>query len=193
MSKTYGQHCALARALDRVGDRWTLLIVRELLVSPRRWADLKTGLPGVATNLLASRLRELEADGLVRRGDAYELTDLGRQLAEPVHALIRWGGNFMAERGPGDAFSPHWLVVALAAVLPAAREPWRLRVDGVDIVIGVDGPALATQDGDEPLLEADAAAALGLAAGRLSLRDALASGRARLLRGSGEVIEATLP
>src|SRR5688500_18725163 len=164
MPKTYGQHCALARALDRVGDRWTLLIVRELLVGPRRWAALNAGLPGIATNLLAARLRELEDEGIVRHGDTYELTPLGRELAAPVHALIRWGGNFMAEPGPEDAFSPHWLVVALAAVLPAPRDAWRLRVDGVEIVVGPDGPALATAAGDEPVLEADAAAALGLAA-----------------------------
>src|SRR5687768_6525306 len=146
MPKTYGQHCALARALDRVGDRWTLLIVRELLVGPRRWADLKAGLPGVATNLLAARLRELEQEGIVHHGEGlYELTELGRGLGEPVHALIRWGGAFMTAPDPRDAFSAHWLVVALAALLPPVPHPWRLRVDGTDISVGPDGPQLATQ------------------------------------------------
>ena len=192
MPKTYGQHCALARALDRVGDRWTLLIVRELLVGPRRWAELKAGLPGVATNLLAARLRELEQEGVLRHGEAYELTDLGRELAEPVHALIRWGGHFMAEPGPADAFSPHWLVVALAAVLPAAEAPWRLRVQDTEILLGPDGPALAAEPaGDEPVLETDGPTALGLAAGRLSLADALGSGRAQLA-GDRAAVEAAL-
>lgn len=189
MPKTYGQHCALARALDRVGDRWTLLIVRELLVGPRRWADLKAGLPGIATNLLAMRLRELEAEGIVERGEAYSLSPLGRELAEPVHALIRWGGNFMGAPGPGDAFSPNWLVVALAAVLPEGSRPWRLRVDGVDIALGDGAPVLG--GGSGPLLECDGPTALGLAAGRLALRDAITDGRARV-DGDASVIEASL-
>ena len=188
MPKTYGQHCALARALDRVGDRWTLLIVRELLVGPRRWAELKAGLPGIATNLLATRLRELEVEGLVVHGDAYELTPLGRELAEPVHALVRWGGNFMAAPGPRDAFSPHWLVVALAAVLPESERPWRLRVDGVDIALGPDGAALAGEaEGDEPVLACDGPTALALAAGRLALDEAGASGRASVTGDRGPV------
>ena len=192
--KSYGQHCALARALDRVGDRWTLLIVRELLVGPRRWADLKVGLPGIATNLLAARLRELEAEGIVRHGDDYELTELGRGLAEPVHALVRWGGSFMAAAAPDDAFSPHWLVVALGALLRPAERPWRLRVEGTDIALGPGGPQVATSaaDPDEPLLEADRDAALGLAAGALPLADALRDGRARLLAGRADAIEAAL-
>ena len=193
MPKTYGQHCALARALDRVGDRWTLLIVRELLVGPRPWADLKAGLPGIATNLLAARLRELEADGIVRRDQAYELTPLGRELAEPVHALVRWGGNFMAAPGPGDAFSPHWLVVALGAVLPAPARPWRLRVDGVEIALRPDGPALVREPAaGEPVLECDGPTALGLAAGRIGLDEAVASGRARVAAGDAAVVEAAL-
>ena len=193
--KSYGQHCALARALDRVGDRWTLLVVRELLVGPRRWSDLKAGLPGVATNLLAARLRELEQEGIVRHDDGrYELTEIGRGLSEPVRALIRWGGSFMASPAPGDAFSPHWLVVALGALVPGAERPWRLRVEGTDICLDGDGPRLATSPpaAHEPVLEADRDAALGLGAGVLSVGDALRDGRARLLAGDLGVVEAGL-
>lgn len=128
MDKTYGQYCGLARSLDHVGDRWTLLIVRELLVAPARYRELQDGLPGVATNLLAQRLRKLESDGIVRRRFAedgaaavvYELTPLGAGLEDVVLALVRWGTTWM-QPGPGDdAFRPRWLVIALRAVLPDA-------------------------------------------------------------------------
>ena len=104
--RTYHQYCGLALALDRVGDRWTLLIVRELLTAPRRWSELEAALPGIATNLLAQRLRDLEADGLVERmaadgGACYALTADGDALRDAIHALLRWGGRFMGERDSG--------------------------------------------------------------------------------------------
>jgi DNA-binding HxlR family transcriptional regulator len=123
--RTYGQHCALARALDLIGDRWSLLIVRELLVRDCRFVQLRRGLPGVASNLLAERLRELEAaevvgtitaDGVTR----YRLTDRGRALAPVVHELARWGAPAMLA-GPGpDSEQGHWLVTAADALLDGA-------------------------------------------------------------------------
>jgi len=116
--RSYGQYCSIARALDVVGDRWTLLIVRELLLQgPCRFTDLKNGLPGVATNLLSSRLKELEEAGLVSREDApppvatalYELTDDGRALEPVLQALGLWGLRFMSTERPDDAFQAHWL------------------------------------------------------------------------------------
>src|SRR5690349_3555655 len=98
--KSYGQYCSVARALDLLGDRWTLLIVRELLLQgPSRFTELKTGLPGIATNLLSTRLKELEDADLVTRRDApppiatalYELTDSGLALEPVLQALGRWG------------------------------------------------------------------------------------------------------
>src|SRR5215469_12689113 len=98
--RSYGQYCSLAKALDAVGDRWTLLIVRELLLRGAcRYTDLQHGLPGVATNLLSERLKELEEHGIVRREAApppvattlYELTDAGRELEPVLKALGRWG------------------------------------------------------------------------------------------------------
>jgi len=114
VARTYGQHCGLARALDRVGERWTLLVVRELLVGPARYTDLRAALPGMATNLLADRLRALEAEGIVARRElpppaastVYELTEVGRDLEDAVHALIRWGGRWMAEPAPQDVLRP---------------------------------------------------------------------------------------
>ena len=119
--RSYGQYCSIARALDVVGDRWTLLIVRELLLQgPCRYTDLRNGLPGVAANLLSTRLKELEATGLITREDApppiatvlYELTESGRELEPVLKALGLWGLHFMTEERPDDAFQARWLAYA---------------------------------------------------------------------------------
>src|SRR5688572_32363812 len=93
--RNYGQYCGLASALDVVGERWTLLIIRELLLGPRRYGELLAELPGIGTNLLAERLKSLVEMGVltkpVSRDQGYELTELGRQLREPVLMLARWG------------------------------------------------------------------------------------------------------
>lgn len=116
--KSYGQLCAVARALDIVGDRWNLLIVRELLIARRvRFTDLQRGLPGVAPNLLAQRLRDLEGHGVVRRetaippatGTLYALSDRGAQLEGVVRELLRWGATTVADAPPEAAFQMHWL------------------------------------------------------------------------------------
>src|SRR5436305_3979365 len=107
MSKrSYGQYCALARALDVVGERWTALLLRELATGPRRYADLQEALPGVGTSLLAQRLKELEADGVVVKRFlsppaarwVYDLTDDGWELAEALVPLARWGLKRMGAR-----------------------------------------------------------------------------------------------
>lgn len=121
--KQYGQFCALARSLDVVGDRWTLLVVRELLLGPATYGSLLKRLPGIATNLLADRLRELQEAGLVEIGrerrDPYALTLRGQELRPVVRELIRWGGPLM-KPGPGeDVVHEHWLPLALEAVLDA--------------------------------------------------------------------------
>jgi DNA-binding HxlR family transcriptional regulator len=118
--KSYGQYCALARALDHVGDRWTLLIVRELLIAPRRYSQIREALPGVATNLLADRLRALEADELIRKEPegTYGLTRLGRELESAIRGLVRWGAVWMTEGRGSDHFRPQWLAVALNALFP---------------------------------------------------------------------------
>src|SRR5438270_8716701 len=101
--RSYDQYCAVARGLDVIGDRWTLLLVRDLLLGPKRYKDLLEGLPGIGTNLLAARLKELEAAGIVRRGvlpppagsSVYELTDKGQALEPAILALGRWGAQFL--------------------------------------------------------------------------------------------------
>src|ERR687896_1712982 len=110
----YQQYCALARALDVVGNRWTLLIVRELRPGPRRFTDLVDGLPGISRKLLTERLRDLERDGIITRRDlpppaarqVYELTEDGRDLATAMAPLMAWGSRRIAERGSGEFVSP---------------------------------------------------------------------------------------
>ena len=117
--RSYDQYCGLARALDVLGERWTLLIVRNLLLGPQRYSDLLRGLPGITTNLLAKRLQDMEAEGLVERGGgasdspAYRLTDVGRDLEPAIHALGRWGWRRMGKPTGRDRRSIEWLLVAL--------------------------------------------------------------------------------
>ena len=115
--RSYDQYCSVARALDVMGDRWTLLIVRELLLQGAcRFTDLKNGLPGIAPNLLSTRLKELEAAGLITREDApppvatalYGLTESGLALEPAVQALALWGLQFMKDEKPQDSFRAQW-------------------------------------------------------------------------------------
>ena len=123
--KSYHQFCALARGLDVVGDRWTLLVVRELLLGARSFRELQDGLVGISPNLLTDRLQVLQIEGLVARNNAparskavvYTLTDAGASLKDVVFELIRWGARWMAT-GPGtDRVEPQWSVLALRALL----------------------------------------------------------------------------
>jgi DNA-binding HxlR family transcriptional regulator len=186
MSRSYGQYCGLARALDVVGDRWNLLIVRQLLIGPARYRELLDGLGGVATNLLADRLRDLETAGVVERrlaeeGNAivYALTPWGAELREPVEGLIRWSTPLMARGSGGDRFQAEWLVVGLRALLAG-----RAALQAPTVGIAVDGRLLqvrSTRSGVEVALHdgrdldvvvrADAPIVLGLAAGALTLDD----------------------
>lgn len=117
---SYGQFCGLAKGLDVIGDRWTLLIVRELLIrGPCRYTDLRAGLPGIPTNLLADRLRDMEEGGLLRRettpapapAAVYALTPRGEALESVIAALGRWAAPLLAHPDKDDAFLPHWLVL----------------------------------------------------------------------------------
>jgi len=188
MSRSYGQFCGLARALDVVGDRWNLLIVRQLLPAPARYRELLAGLPGVATNLLGDRLRDLEAAGVVERrlaeeGNAvvYALTPWGAELREPVESLIRWATPLMTHGQSGDRFRAEWLVVALPALLAGAKRARRSSTVGIavdDRVLQVrstrSGTEVGAHDGRDldAVVRADAATVLGLAAGELTLDDA---------------------
>jgi DNA-binding HxlR family transcriptional regulator len=185
-ARSYGQYCGLARALDVVGDRWSLLIVRELLVDPRRYGELRAALSGIATNLLADRLRSLESSGVIERqlgetkGVVYALTPWGSQLREAIGALIRWSNPLMGS-GPGDdAFQPHWLKVALEALLRGrtAQPPAELGIEtaGTLMTLRIDegGPQVTLHPTRRPdtVLVADPQIVLGLAAGAISVDQA---------------------
>ena len=127
-ARRYNEFCALATALDVVGERWTLLVVRELLLGPKRYSDLRDGLPGIASNLLATRLRTLEQNGLVRRrrlprpaaSTVYELTDVGRELEPAMLDLMRWGSRWMTRPEPDTVVRASWFALALKSLLPPA-------------------------------------------------------------------------
>ncbi len=201
----YGQYCGLARSLEIVGDRWNLLIVRQLLLGPARYRDLIEGLPGIATNLLADRLRDLEAAGVVERrlagkGNAveYALTQWGSGLREPIESLIRWSTPLMGRGPEGDSFRPEWLALALPALLGARVKIRTAATVGLEF----GGPSYqvrATRSGFEvgprDGREVDAtvrggpACVLGLAAGALALADAEAAGMIEI-DGDASVVRA---
>lgn len=190
--RSYGQYCGLARSLEIVGDRWNLLIVRQLLIAPARYRDLIDGLPGIATNLLADRLRDLEASGVVERRLAgqgsvveYALTPWGAELRQPIESLIRWSTPLMVRGPDGDSFRPEWFTLAVPALLDARVKvrasatvgleigdpPFQLRATRSGFEVGPhDGRDL------DATVRADPACVLGLAAGALTLSDARALG-----------------
>jgi DNA-binding HxlR family transcriptional regulator/putative sterol carrier protein len=157
----YQQFCALARALDVAGDRWTLLIVRELTPGPRRFTDLVDGLPGISRKLLTERLRDLERDGVVVRQElpppaarqVYGLTDDGRDLAHAMSPLIAWGARRIGEREPAESFRPRWAAVAMAGLAdPEAakgvRESYQYLVGGSAFHFSVDDGSIRVHDGE---------------------------------------------
>src|SRR5215217_4794110 len=129
VAKRFDQYCPIAHALSLVGERWALLVVRELLRGPRRYSDLAAGLPGIGTNVLATRLRELEAAGVVERrklpppaaSTVYELTAYGAGLEEVIHALARWGARTLGLPRRDDDLDPGWGLNAFPALLYPER------------------------------------------------------------------------
>src|SRR5262249_29539107 len=186
MKKRYDQYCAVCHALGLVGERWALLVVRELLKGPKRYTDLLEGMPGVGTNVLAARLRELEAGGIVQKrrlpppaaSTVYELTEYGRELEEPLYALARWGAPTLP--APGD-----WGLNAFPALLDpeAARGlsgTYVVRVDDEVYTVRLEDNTVhveigATDDADLDFTT-DREAFFGLASGALDPRAAIAGG-----------------
>jgi DNA-binding HxlR family transcriptional regulator len=152
MPKHYEQYCPVAHALERVGERWSLLIVRELLKGPRRYTDLSGALPGIGTNVLAARLKDLEAAGVLAKrrlppptpAQVYELTAYGFALKPVVRELARWGLQSMPAPGEDDELAPGWLPDALdtffAPVAPEGSFEFRI---GEEVAALVDGEATA--------------------------------------------------
>jgi DNA-binding HxlR family transcriptional regulator len=126
-ARSYGQYCGVTTAVELIGERWALLIVRDLLVGPRRYTDLKQGLPRIPTNILSTRLKELQQGGVVRRvplhgcGLVYELTPYGRALEPVMLALGRWGFQTMGDPDEGDVVTPDSLTMALRTAFRAGQ------------------------------------------------------------------------
>jgi DNA-binding HxlR family transcriptional regulator len=194
MKRTYGQYCGLAKALDVVGGRWSMLVIRELIAGPRRFRDLMDGLPGIGTNLLTDRLRQLQDAEVVRKrtlpppagSTVYELTERGRELVPILDRLAVWGYATMGQLGKGDEFRIHWLMLAgQRAFRPEAARGERItcemrtseddvahfRIDDGDFEI-LHGPA----DDPDVSLSGEPSALIELVSGALPLEDAIANG-----------------
>src|SRR6266700_6747635 len=158
--KHYEQACAIARALDVVGERWSLLLGRELTLGPRRYRDLAAGLPGVPSNVLAARLKDLQAAGVVTRRTlpaptdvtVYELTGAGRALQPALNELLDWGLRYAPQPSPDDAAQPAWALLAAAGrptALPAGQT-CELRVGPESFYLGSDAGKLTARRGPAP-------------------------------------------
>jgi DNA-binding HxlR family transcriptional regulator len=207
--RSYGQYCSIAKALDVVGDRWTLLIIRELQIRGAcRYTDLKNGLPGVATNLLSERIRELEAAGLIRREDApppiattlFRLTEAGAELVPVLDAIGRWGVRYMTEPAEGDEFRGHWFAFPVSFFLsdrdpdapPASIE---LRAGNDPVVVEVSGGSasvrLGTAAAPDLVLSGEPQLILALLSGGLSAADV--ADRGLEISGDASVLRRVLP
>jgi DNA-binding HxlR family transcriptional regulator len=181
MGRRYHQYCPVARALDVVGERWSLLIVRELLLGPRRFTDLAEGLPGIGSSVLAARLKDLEQNGLVAKRTlpppaasvVYELTDDARGLSRVLAALADWGMNLLGRPRNDDVVDGRWLVLALAVTAEPppsiADATYELRVDNEAFHVRSHEGRLQAAEGPA----SRASATIALTAGTLA---AIASG-----------------
>jgi DNA-binding HxlR family transcriptional regulator len=197
--RSYADPCGIARALDLVGERWALLVVRELLLGPKRYSDLARSLPGSSPTVLSQRLRDLGAAGLVTRtvagppvgGRVYELTDRGRELDDVLLALGRWGSRTV-RTSAGELGTDAFVLALRTTADPARLAGWSARVElrvedlaGPDrVVLTVDDGRLTAVRGAAPgadaLLAAPAAVLRPVAFGRRPLDDALAAGDLRI-------------
>jgi len=200
--KRYGQYCPVAHALDHVGDRWELLIVRELMLGQRRYTDLAEALPGIGSNILTSRLRDLESADIVRKTKlpppwavtVYELTEHGRALDPVLRALAQWGALTLGAPDPDDCWSMY-AVHARFRPEAAVDGVYEIRfVGGETISMEVaDGVLVARKlpaDAPDLVVEAHPEALHALVQGAASMRAALADGRIEILVGSEQELAA---
>jgi DNA-binding HxlR family transcriptional regulator len=207
--RSYGQYCSVAKGLDVVGDRWTLLIVRELLARGAcRYTDLKNGLPGIATNLLSDRLRDLESAGLIRREEApppvattlFSLTETGAELEPVVRAIGWWGLRYMVDPVEGDEFRSQWFDIPVSFFLrdgdpggpPVSIE---LRTASDPVVVEVSGGSVRTRPGTagspDLVLAGEPRLILGLFWGKLTAAEAAAFGLE--ITGNESVLRRVIP
>jgi DNA-binding HxlR family transcriptional regulator/putative sterol carrier protein len=215
--RSYNQFCATARALDVVGERWTLLVIRELMFGPKRYTDLQAGLPGIGPNILAARLRSLESAGVIRKrhlpppaaSTVYELSELGEGLRPVVLSLFEWGLQLVTSPGGEDAIkASYWLPAiqqaARADLLPEATDDlYEFRIDGETITVHATNDRIEVRQGAAPapdlVIQTDAwtfielgrgetTAAAAVKAGKLSIQgDPEASERCATLFGTRRI------
>ncbi|WP_406248432.1 winged helix-turn-helix transcriptional regulator [Microbacterium sp. M] len=212
-ARSYGQYCGITTAVELIGERWAMLIVRDLIVGPRRYTDLKQGLPRIPTNILSTRLKELQEGGVVRRvplmncGLVYELTPYGRALEPILLALGRWGFQAMGDPEPGDVVTPDSLTMALRTSFQstaAADADIELHLGDIVLrVVVVDGELAVTQlappappvGGRLPSGEPDAVIVAGpgirrLIAGDVTPAEAIAQDLVAVVRGDESALDA---
>jgi DNA-binding HxlR family transcriptional regulator len=203
--RTYNQYCATARTLDLVGERWTLLLIRELLTGPKRFGDLQAGLRGLGTGLLSARLKHLEREGLARkitlpapaRTPAYALTEAGEELGPAILELARWGMKWaLGERREGETFHPNWAVLGLKSCFePRAaaglRAVYEFRIGDETLQARVDDGTIEMSHGParppDAVITMPEEAFLTLAAGRSTLAELIGGGRATA-SGDGDAL-----
>lgn len=195
--RTYDQHCALAHGLDVLGERWTLLVIRELLLGPQRFSDLESSLAGIGPNTLAARLRQMESDGLIEKrrlpppapATVYVLTDRGAALEPAIIELGRWGRQRLPATIGHEAFRPGWLLMALKVSFDPAHAAdvdavYELTVSDEPFTVRIRGGSIEVRRGNTP--DADAAICtdqdtlLALANGTLSPGEAIKRGDVRI-------------
>lgn len=201
-ARDYGQYGGVARAVELVGERWVLLIVRDLLVGPRRYGELAAGLPRIPTNILATRLKELQAAGIIRRAPRsriviYELTPYGRELEPIVLALGAWGFTSLDDPRDEQVITPDSMTIDLRSAfqptvaldLPATA--YAAHLGGAELLIRVDGSALDVTRGDGPAdLSFTAGAGIHrLISGELDAQRAIATGAVEVLGGRRELLD----
>jgi len=201
-ARDYGQYGGVSRAVELVGERWSLLIIRDLLVGPRRYGELAGGLHRIPSNILATRLKELQAAGIIRRAPhsrviVYELTPYGRELEPVVLALGAWGFKALDEARDEQVITPDSMTIDLrtafrsnvAATLPATS--YAARLGAAELLIHVEGPRLAVARG---VGEADLSFAAGadihrLISGELDAERAIETGAVEVLSGRVDLLE----
>ena len=194
----YNQFCALARAAEIVGERWTLLIIRELLLAPMRFGDLRQRLDDISPALLTDRLNALMEAGVVRRAvlpapfnaQVYELTETGRAVQPAIRELIRWGGRFLFPMRKGETFEPDWVLLALEAIarrtaVPQCRIGLRIPYPGGTAGFIIEGGSEGTrvakgESSGIATIEARFDALLQILGKHLQLDEAVASGAAKI-------------
>lgn len=205
-TRRYGQYCALARTLDVVGERWTLLVVRELLAGPKRYSDVLSALPGIGTSLLAKRLQSLESERLVSRRElpppaastVYELTGTGNELALALLPLVQFGArHYLGKRAPDELFRTEWPLLAVAASVDSddvgdMDDVYEFRIDGSIAYLRCERGRMTVHAGsaDHPdvVMTTDVETFVDIGVGRLPPADAIASGRVHL-DGSADALQ----